>query len=756
MKKIKQIFDAVYYSLPVRLLVRQLQHHKVLLIFWGLLLGIISGVIGKNFGAAYLLLEPEYLGKESFWSLFIVGSALGGFLFAYMITLYINESYRFSFIAQARSPFYVLSYNNMLVPGSFLVLYFYTFLDYHIEVAGGFTEEVQHKLMGLTLGMTVIFVVVATYFFARRGWLNRYGKKIEAGMAQHRGAQNSRVILDRARESVRTQQRAESYLLFPWRVMRVNHDQLPPFREVVSILNQHHGKLLILQIATFLLIGALGLLEDNYYFQIPAGASFLLISALGVMLLGAVTFWFRKTGAFTVIAFVALIGLYNQLGMFREQNQAFGLDYQAEPAPYTISHLSSLTQDSIYQADRAATIASLNAWKKRYQQQHGTYAKPRLVLVTASGGGLRSAFWTFRIMQELDELTEGRLMDETRLMTGASGGMFGLCYFRELYWRQQQGQPIDLREPAYRENISRDLLNRVLFNTFTDILLPTQTIELDGRRYDSETGYSFDCQLAQNLPELRDRRLGHYREAEARGELPYFILSPTVINQGRQLYISASPASYLARPNQLSDRFLSRSRGVEFQRFFAQHSPDSLLMTTALRMNASFPVVLPVVELPSQPLMEVMDAGAIDNYGTQTAVKFVFEFREWLVANTSSVLLLQIRDNDRLDPIREPHQSTLSRIITPIDGGYYSMAQAKDVTNDYLLEFLQEWYPGSLEVLNIEYPKETNNKPVSLSLHLTRREKQRLETGIYAPQNEPAFAALREWYAPQWLADQHE
>ncbi|MEM9985674.1 MAG: patatin-like phospholipase family protein, partial [Bacteroidota bacterium] len=633
---------------------------------------------------------------------------------------------------------------------------FVRFAQYHRDLAGGFTPEVMNKMLGLALGIVLVFLLAATYFFARRGIFNWSGRKIEAGMAQHRGAQNSKVILERAKESFRYLQRADSYLLFPWIVIKVDKSDQTPFRDVVRILNQHHGKLLLLQLLTLGLIAVLGLMEGNRYFQIPAGASFLLISALGVMSLGFVAFWFRKTGAFTVVAFVAFLFVYNQFDWFREQNHALGLDYHVAPAAYSFENLQSLTTDSIYKSDRVATLASLEAWKQNYQQKYGPFAQPRLVLVTASGGGLRSAFWTFQIMQELDQLSKGRLMDETRLMTGASGGMFGLTYFRELYWRQQQGDSIDLQSKQYQDNVSKDLLNRVFFKIFSDIILPTQSVDVAGHRYHRETGYSFDHQLALNLPELADRRLGDYRQAEASGELPYLILSPTVINQGRQLYVSASPVSYLARPSQLSEGLFSRSRGVEFRRLFAQHQADSLLITTALRMNASFPVILPIVELPSEPLMEVMDAGAIDNYGTQTAVKFLVEFKDWLQENTAGVLLLQIRDNDRLDPIRQPYHHTLSRLVTTIDGGYYSMAQAKDLNNDYLLEFLRKWYPqNSLEVLTIEYPKEATNTHVSLSLHLTGREKQRLKQGIYVKQNDPAFAALREWYQPEWLANQN-
>ena len=132
MPDVKRFLLAVYYSLPVQLFVRHIRHYKLLLLFWLVLLALITGGLGSALGGAYLFLEPEYMGRENFWSYFIVGSAMGGFLFAYMITLFINESYRFHFLGQHKSPFYVLSLNNMIVPGGFLLVYISYFLKYQI------------------------------------------------------------------------------------------------------------------------------------------------------------------------------------------------------------------------------------------------------------------------------------------------------------------------------------------------------------------------------------------------------------------------------------------------------------------------------------------------------------------------------------------------------------------------------------------------------------------------------------------------
>jgi len=751
MKKLNKIFSAIWYSLPVRLLIRQIRYHKSVLIFWVVLIGFLSGTIGKDLGAAYLFLEPEYMGQESFWSLFLVGSALGMFLFAYSIIVYINESYRFHFLAFTNHPFFTLAFNNFIIPAIFVLWYYYDFISYHSSLHGGFTYVVFDKVLGLTMGIFFVFLISATYFFANRTIVHSYSRKLEKGIAQN-SRHNRKVILDKAKESFRDKQRADSYLV-PFRAFTVNSQMYGDFRQVVKVLNQHHGKLLLFQVIVFLLIAILGLLEGNVWFQIPAGATFLLIFSLGLMVMGALRFWFRKSGVLTVLVATLLFFAYNELDFFKKSNQAFGMNYDAVPAAYTKASVKELQKPEYHESDRRNAIQQLENWKQRYQEKYGKDRKPRAVLVTASGGGLRSAFWTFRVMQCLDSVSNGHFTDEVRFMSGASGGMFGLAYFRELYLRKQQGEIDSLLDPKFQENISQDILNRIVFKKFADLILPNRKVKFGDQNYDWETGFSFDQQIAKNLPEIGGRRLGDYRQYEEAGMIPLMVLSPTILNQGRQLFISSSPVSYLTKPNRVSNQFQTRIKGVEFRRMFAEQDADSLWMASALRMNATFPMVLPLVELPSEPHMQIMDAGAIDNYGTQSAMKYLFEFKDWFAENTSGIVYVQIRDNVRDDPIKTNFRKDLfSELFAPLGGGLYSMAQAKDLGTDFLLEFINEWYPGLIEVVPVVYPKEIERDPASLSWHLTRREKRNIEKGLFLSYNQQSFLAVSELYDPDLLA----
>ena len=102
-------------------------------------------------------------------------------------------------------------------------------------------------------------------------------------------------------------------------------------------------------------------------------------------------------------------------------------------------------------------------------------------------------------------------------------------------------------------------------------------------------------------------------------------LSPTIVNDGHMLIISPQPISYMTykTDNTYYD-------GIEFTRLFSEQDSKNLKFTSALRMNATFPYILPMVSLPSDPPIEIMDAGFRDNYGLKTSIKFIENFKNWI------------------------------------------------------------------------------------------------------------------------------
>ena len=87
------------------------------------------------------------------------------------------------------------------------------------------------------------------------------------------------------------------------------------------------------------------------------------------------------------------------------------------------------------------------------------------------------------------------------------------------------------------------------------------------------------------------------------------ILAPSVVNDGRRMLLSSQPISYLCYEDPDDRKQLNLSfENIEFARMFADHNAENLLISSALRMNSTFPYILPYPSLPTEPSIEVMDA----------------------------------------------------------------------------------------------------------------------------------------------------
>ena len=145
------------------------------------------------------------------------------------------------------------------------------------------------------------------------------------------------------------------------------------------------------------------------------------------------------------------------------------------------------------EADKQNMISILEKWKQKQDS-----AKPLLVVVNTSGGGHRSATFTMSVLQHLDSITHGGIMKKIFLINGASGGMIGATYFRELYLQRQKGKNIHLQDEQYIDDISGDLLNP-LFSSFVarDLIAPAQKFKVGNYVYVKDRGYAFEEKLNQ-------------------------------------------------------------------------------------------------------------------------------------------------------------------------------------------------------------------------------------------------------------------
>ena len=381
-----------------------------------------------------------------------------------------------------------------------------------------------------------------------------------------------------------------------------------------------------------------------------------------------------------------------------------------------------------------------------------------MVFICCSGGGLRAAMWSLRVLQVADSVTNGKLFKSAQLICGASGGSIGSAYYRELYLRKLQKEKsgknnvtgknssgfTSIYHDRYLDQISRDLLNPVALSiAVNDIFLSFRQFSDGKQSYKKDRAYEFEKQLNENTDHILDKTLGDYQKPEADALIPMLILNPTIVNDGRLLYISSQPVSYLTGKEigfQNNNRIVS---GVEFSRFFEFQDASETKFTSLLRMNATFPYVMPTVSLPCEPPLQVLDAGMRDNFGLQTTLKFLYTFRYWIAQNTSGVLVVEIRDTHKEKQVDKKNNiSLLSSLITPLENFYKNFDRIQDYNQDELSQYASSWYPGKIEFVLFQLPKE--KRQVSLSWHLTTREKQSIYNAIENGENQETLFRVKD------------
>src|SRR5690606_34899170 len=135
---------------------------------------------------------------------------------------------------------------------------------------------------------------------------------------------------------------------------------------------------------------------------------------------------------------------------------------------------------------------------------------------------------------------------------------------------------------------------------------------------------AMEQELIRNTEGVLGGTIGEYGEAERQARVPALIIQSTIINDGRKLLLSNLPLSYLSRPaynRQSLDPMVLDA--IDYGRLFREKEPYQLRLSTALRMNASFPYILPVIKLPSEPQINLMDIGLRDNFGVETVSRYL-------------------------------------------------------------------------------------------------------------------------------------
>ena len=731
-----RVFKAIYYFFPVQLFLLHVKKFQVLLIFWLILFSTLNGGFMRAYGANALFLSPEYLGHVSPTSAAIVGVALGIFIMSWNITTFILFSRHFRFLATTGKPFLKYCINNSLLPILFLIFYFIKVLQFSIDRELLSTRHIILLCLGFLLGLAFANAIALYYFFRADRTIIRHMTPVISNPKLFKSQfSKEEVKLNESRLL-----HVKWYLNSPTTIRQTRDVSHYSKAFIESIFNRHHISAVLSIFMAFIFLIVVGFFMDSRYFQLPAAASILIFFAILISLSGAFSYFLQSWSIPFLVAMFFVLNLLYKYNVIDPTNKAYGLSYTAnvDRPLYDRETLLDLCSDKKVARDKANMLGILDKWKAH---QHSP--KPILVLINTSGGGSRSATFTLSILQRLDSLSGGELMRKTFMITGASGGMLGAAYFRELARRRDHGDTaIHLQDHSYVNDISGDLLN-TLFSSFVarDLASPAQKFEVGDQQYVKDRGFAFEQKLDENTHGILNQQLKDLAADEAAARMPLLLFNPVITRDSRALVISTQPVSFLMRPRFDSTKIPSMDPdAVDFGAMFAKQHPMNLRLLTALRMNATFPYVLPNVWLPSRPVIDVMDAGYRDNFGELNAVRFINAFREWLQENTGGVVLLQIRDR-KAGGWENPYESNdITEIVTKpillLEDNWYKM---QEYNQDDLLSIEQNALGFPFRKLIFQYVPRTEDAGAALNFHLTKEEKINIMGSLDNTFNQQAF-----------------
>ncbi|MEO6290508.1 MAG: hypothetical protein ABIO76_11330 [Ginsengibacter sp.] len=736
----KVFFRNVYFSFPVQLVLLHFRKFQVLLFFWAILFFTLTGNFMQIFGANGLFLAPEYLGNVNAGGAAITGIATAIFIMSWNITTFILHSKRCRFLATTSKPFFKYCINNAIIPFSFLLVYFFEAYSFDKKNELISLWDFIGIATGFCGGLFLIVVMSFLYFFNADKRIVRKFKPDFADFDENKKFSKHENAFTDDDFGLPVGYYFTTYFSLK-KARKVGHYS----KEFLDIIfKRHHLSAMITILLAFIFMIFIGFFLDHRIFQIPAAASILLLFAILNAVIGALTYFLRSWSALFVILLFVILNLLYKYDVIDPRNKAYGLNYSNASRPvYSLDSLACLYTPQKVEADKQHMIAILNRWKEKQGQE-----KPLMVVFNFSGGGVRSASFAMNILQHLDSMTNGTIMNNTFLINGASGGMLGAAYYRELARLRLNGENINITDRKYVDDISKDLLNPIFSSMISrDLISPAQKFSVGPYRYVKDRGYAFEQKLNENTHGVLNKSIGSYRQEEMNAEIPLMILNSVVTKDLKKLMICTQPLSFMMRPEYPdSIGAISGPDAIDFAAMFKNENPMNLRFITALRMNATYPYILPNVWLPSEPVIDVMDAGLRDNYGQETTLRFLHVFKDWINENTGGVLLIQVRSRKKGSWDTGFENGDITDILTkPFTMLQKNWFMLQDYFQDDEITYAQNFLDSNLKRVSFMYIPEKKEHGATLNFHLTASEKKEVISSLGRENNVEAFGRVKTY-----------
>ena len=270
-----------------------------------------------------------------------------------------------------------------------------------------FISSIIGFILALTAGIIAFIIITMLYFI-------RTNKSAER-MASNQNIAKS--FFQRTRSFIqlttvdRTPPSYYLYKLFGVRHTRnVNHYN----QEILDkVFKQNHFNAKFFELAIIISFIILGVFQNYSIIVIPAGASILLVFTLFLMFVSFLYSWFKGWTLMIIIFTILSLNFVSLNTQFiKTKNFAYGLNYK-NTVNYDLSTLKTTQfNKNVLSNDIDHHIKILENWKEKATVIQGT-DKPKLLLLNVSGGGIRSAMWTFSVLQNLDKATNGNFIKNT-------------------------------------------------------------------------------------------------------------------------------------------------------------------------------------------------------------------------------------------------------------------------------------------------------------------------------------------------------
>lgn len=738
-----KIFTFFRAFFPLQLLFGHIKYNLFSLFFWFILFKIASDSIGYSFGIPFLFYSPEYQGETNVIAFALIGFAVGGFTIAFHTYSYMKLGKKYPFIATVSKPFLTFCLNNSLIPAVFILYFIYKFSVFQLNEEFASSSELIKYQFSFLVGFFLFIFLSFIYFFPSN---KNIFKRLGINPIINDEEPLSSFLHKKVNWSDYFSYRKDRTYIYmssmtKWKASRsLSQYNKENLERVFKSTKMSSSVFEMVTIITFLLTG---IFRESTFLDLPAGMSIIMLLTIVMMLISALMSWFYYwTYPIIILVVFGMNYLSENTKLFQYKNYAYGLSYaEKDLKSYNFEQIDKNAKDTIaFNTSKNDYLVTLNNWKIKTSQK-----KPKLILVLTSGGGSRSALWTFQVLQHVDSVFENKVFKHTQMITGASGGMVGAAFYRSLVLNEKiktKNSEFKIAS-SFSKQISSDLLNKLSFSAYSnDLFFRMQSFQIGENSYTRDRGFAFEQQLNDNTAGILNQSLSYFKKFEHDAEIPSMIFTPTIVNDGRRLVISSQSFSFLCSSIGKNIAVNDMNENIDFQTYFKSNNEIQFL--TVLRMNATFPLVLPMVSMPTSPEMHCMDAGIRDNYGTKIGLEYLFSLKEWIANNTSGVIILKIRDTKKVLTGETVHKvSLLDKFTLPFGNMYGNFTRTQDFDQDEMLKIGARGFkfPIDLVVFNL---REDEKDRISLSWHLTSQEKIKIKNALKSKGNSHSIKQLEE------------